>query len=178
MKSTNSCHNVTLRANDRLRILVTGNEQICHEIYFVSSHMWIKNMNGCELDDYSSFHWTEIFLFSLLRWDHARGSSGFISSGYCEFWFERESRWVWSSYYTPSSTTVKRAVRLFTITLLSCITHPYINYLLTYGLKMKAYHVNSNLTYAVPSNIHDKTHVAEKRTQKVTRKTRVYFYDL
>jgi len=43
---------------------------------------------------------------------------------------------------------------------------------------MKAYHVNSNLTYAVPSNIHDKTHVAEKRTQKVTRKTRVYFYDL
>lgn len=32
---------------------------------------------------------------------------------------------------------------------LSCIT--YINYLLTYGLKMKAYRMNSNLTYAVPS---------------------------
>jgi len=34
---------------------------------------------------------------------------------------------------------------------LPCITYPYINYLLTYGLKMKAYYVNSNRTYAVLS---------------------------
>jgi len=59
---------------------------------------------------------------------------------------------------------------------LTSITYPYINYLLTYGLKMKAYHMNSNLTYAVPSAF--TMHVAKKRTQKVTHEMAAYFYDL
>jgi len=39
MKSINSRCNVTLRAQDRSKILVTDDEQTCHKIYYLSSHI-------------------------------------------------------------------------------------------------------------------------------------------
>jgi len=77
----------------------------------------IKNLNVCELDDYSSIPWTQISLPSLLCWDHARGSSGFISSRYCKF--EGESGWVRSFNYMPTCATAKHDVRLCTTMLLN-----------------------------------------------------------
>jgi hypothetical protein len=136
------------------------------------------NLNGCELDDYSSIPWTELFLSSLLCWDPARGSPGFISSGYCEFWFERESWWVWSFNNTPTSTTAKQAVRLFATTLL--IVHHITIHQLLVNLRFKNESISCEQQRYICSsfNIHDKTHAAEKCTQKVTHKIRAYFYDL